>query len=216
MENTKKMPVENIGKKRIDTKRLVQLGMLAALMIVMEFTGIGIIPIGFGFEITILMIPVVIGAMAVGKGGGAILGGVFGLLSLWECFGKSAFGTFLFGLNPFATILICLVPRILAGFLSGVIFELLKTHDKTKLLCYGGAALTGSLVNTILFVGGVIAVFWNNTEFITTMIEWGMPTESFMVFAWGIVGVNGIIEAIFNTIIGAGIAKVINKTINKV
>ncbi|MDE6030185.1 MAG: ECF transporter S component, partial [Oscillospiraceae bacterium] len=146
MENTQKMPVDNIGKKRIDTKRLVQLGMLAALMIVMEFTGIGIIPIGFGFEITILMIPVVIGAMAVGKGGGAILGGVFGLLSLWECFGKSAFGTFLFGINPFATILICLVPRILAGFLSGMVFELLKKHDKTKLLCYGGAALTGSLV----------------------------------------------------------------------
>ena len=189
--------------------------MLIAIMIVLEFTGLGIIPIGFGFEITIFVMPVVIGAMIVGKTGGAILGGVFGLLSFSECFGKSAFGTLLFGLNPFACVLICFIPRILIGLIAGITFDALKNHDKTKVVSYAVSALVGSLVNTVLFVGGVTAVFWSNTDFIETMVTWGIPTNTVWAFVWGIVGVNGVIEAVFNTLIGAAIAKTLNMTVNK-
>lgn len=215
MENIQNTQKTSSGKKRVNVKKLVQLGMLMAIMIVLEFTGLGIIPIGFGFEITILTIPVVIGAMTVGKGGGAILGGVFGLLSLSECFGKSAFGTLLFGLNPFACVLICLVPRILIGFIAGLVFDALKNRDRTKVVSYAVSALTGSLVNTVLFVGGVMAVFRNNTTFIQTITEWGLPTNTVWALVWGIVGVNGVVEAVFNTIIGAAIAKTLNLTVNK-
>lgn len=203
------------AKRTLDVKRLVQLGMLIAIMIVLEFTGLGIIPIGFGFEITIFVIPVVIGAMVVGKTGGAILGGVFGLLSFSECFGKSAFGTLLFGLNPAACVLICFVPRILIGLIAGITFDALKKRDKTKVVSYAVSALIGSLVNTVLFVGGVVAVFWNNAEFIETLTAWGIPTNTVWALIWGIVGVNGIVEAVFNTIVGAAIAKTLNLTVNR-
>lgn len=212
MENIKNAPEKG---KKVNVKKLVQLGMLMAIMIVLEFTGLGIIPIGFGFEIAILTIPVIIGAMAVGKGGGAILGAVFGILSLSECFGKSAFGTLLFGLNPVACVLICLVPRILIGFIAGLTFDALKNRDKTKVVSYAVAALVGSLVNTVLFVGGVVVVFGNNTTFLETIIAWGIPANTIWALAWGIVGVNGVVEAIFNTIIGAAIAKALNLTVNK-
>ena len=47
---------------------------------------------------------VVIGAIILGPTAGAILGGVFGITSFIQCFGISAFGTLLFGINPVLTI----------------------------------------------------------------------------------------------------------------
>lgn len=196
-------------KSSVKTLQIVQLGVLIAIMAVLEFTGIGIIPLGFGVEITIMMIPVIIGGVVLGKWGGAVLGGVFGLLSFWECFGKSAFGTFLFGLNPVYTFIICVAARVLAGFFAGLAFEGFRKVDKTKLWSYGAAALVGSLANTILFVGLLVLLFWGGEEFTATMSEWGMPVGSFWAYAGAIVGVNGVIEAVFNTIVGSAIGKAV-------
>ena len=63
-----------------------------------------------------MLVPVIVGAIVMGPAAGALLGGVFGLISFWECFGKSAFGVVLMGINPFLTFLVCVPTRILAGW----------------------------------------------------------------------------------------------------
>ena len=101
---------------------LVELAVLLAILIMLEVTGLGMFKT-FGLELTILQIPVVIGAIVLGPSAGAILGCSFGLLSFWECFGKSQFGATLLGINPFLTFLVCVPTRALMGWLCGLIFK---------------------------------------------------------------------------------------------
>ena len=101
---------------------MVELAVLLAILLMLEITGLGMFKT-FGLELTILQIPVILGAIILGPSAGAILGGAFGLLSFWECFGKSQFGATLLGINPFLTFLVCVPTRILMGWLCGLIFR---------------------------------------------------------------------------------------------
>lgn len=68
------------------TLTMVQVGILTAIVLVMSFTPLGYLHIG-PFSMSLLSIPVVIGAMLVGPEAGALLGLVFGLTSFAQCFG---------------------------------------------------------------------------------------------------------------------------------
>ena len=85
---------------------MVELAVLLAILLMLEITGLGMFKT-FGLELTILQIPVVIGAIVLGPSAGAALGCAFGLISFWECFGKSQFGVELMSINPFLTFLVC-------------------------------------------------------------------------------------------------------------
>ena len=91
-------------KKKFETKRMVEMALLIAIILLMAFTPIGYIKT-MGLEITLIVIPVAVGAVTLGPAAGAILGGVFGLTSFIQCFGMSAFGSMLLGINPFTTFL---------------------------------------------------------------------------------------------------------------
>ena len=73
-------------KFKFDTKSIVMLGVLAAMVMLFSFTPIGSIPIG-PLVITLNVIPVAIAAVALGPVGGAIIGAVFGMFSFLQCFG---------------------------------------------------------------------------------------------------------------------------------
>ena len=88
------------------TLGLVQLSMLVAIIIIMGFTPIGFLRVGT-IEITFIVIPVAIGAVLLGASGGAILGGVFGLVSFLQCFTGSLFGAFCLSLSPIYTFILC-------------------------------------------------------------------------------------------------------------
>ena len=119
---------------------LVRISVLVAIMLLLEVTGLGMIKMP-GLEITLLMVPVIVGAIVMGPASGAILGGVFGCISFWECFGRSQFGAVLLGINPIYTFLVCVPTRILAGWLCGVAFKGLNKLDKTNLWSFGAAGL---------------------------------------------------------------------------
>jgi len=143
---------------------LVRVSVLVAIMLLLEVTGLGMIKMP-GLEITLLMVPVIVGAIVMGPATGAILGGVFGCISFWECFGKSQFGAMLLGINPFYTFLVCVPTRILAGWLCGLAFKGLNKLDKSNLWSFGAAGLIGALCNTALFMSTLCLCFYN-TEYI--------------------------------------------------
>ncbi len=201
-------------KSEYKTYRLVLLSILIAIMLIFNFTPLGFLKIG-AIEITFMIIPITVGAILLGPISGAILGGIFGILSFVQCFGMSPLGVLLLGINPLFTAITCIVPRVLCGFLSGLLYKALSKIDKTKIVSYYAAGLSTALLNTVLFVGCIILFFWKNSEFLDAMANWNISTETVWLFIVGFVAVNGIVEAAVNFIIGASIAKVVTRVAAK-
>lgn len=88
-----------IGSK-LSVKDLTTTGMMIAIILLMSFTPLGYLRTA-GLEVSLITIPVAIGAMIIGPKAGLLLGTVFGLTSFYQCFGMSPFGAALLGINPF-------------------------------------------------------------------------------------------------------------------
>ena len=148
--------------KKNKTLEMVQLAVLIAIMLILAFTPLGYLRIG-PLAISLMTIPVVIGAMILGPAGGAVLGLVFGLTSFYQCFAGDPFGAALVAMNPFFTFLVCIPTRTLMGWLSGVIFKALWKIDKTKTVTYFVTAVAFCGINGALempmscVVGGGVA-----------------------------------------------------------
>lgn len=192
------------------TLKLVQMAILIAIMLIFSFTNIGYIKIGV-IEFTLMVLPVAVGAMVCGPVCGAILGGVFGITSFIQCFGMSTFGTFLFSLNPWLTLVTCLVPRVLCGWLSGLIFKAINKIDKTKMVSYFVGGLSTALLNTLFFMGCIVLFFWKNASFVAAMNESKIATDTVWAFLVGFVGINGVVEAAVNFVVAAAASKAIVK-----
>ena len=104
-------------KKWMKPRELALLGLLTALLLVLYFTPLGYLNIG-PLAMTMNMIPVAIGAIALGVPGGAILGGVFGVTSVLQAMGvggTSLMGAATFAFSPFLTIVQRFGTRVLVG-----------------------------------------------------------------------------------------------------
>ena len=182
----------------ISTGKMVRLAVLVAVLLVMAYTPLGYLKVG-AVEISFMMIPVVIGTVIIGPGAGAFLGGVFGITSFIQCFGASPFGAALLGINPWFTFITCMIPRILAGWLPGLLFKALGRTKLPKWVPITAACLSGALLNTIFFVAFLFLLF-GGTDFV----------RSFGENVWAItvllVGVNGLVEAAVSSIAGAAVS----------
>lgn len=205
----------NTSKK---VRYLVQISVLVAILLFLEFTGVGMIKTPF-LEFTIMQVPVIIGAIVLGPTAGGVLGGIFGLLSFWECFGKSAFGATLLGINGLGTFITCVPTRILMGIFCGLIFKALLRLDRSKhqLLTFGGASLLGSLLNTAFFTG-TLTLFFYNTPFIQNIAAgfvetFGMTINPFL-FVVFFVGIQGLFEALICTVVGAAVSRALYSSLH--
>lgn len=195
-----------MNKQHSRTLYLTQLGVLTAVLLLLEVTGLGMIKT-LGLEMTILQVPVIVGAILLGPSGGAILGLVFGLVSFAECFGKSPFGAELLAIQPFFTFLVCVPTRTLMGWCCGLIFRgLSRVIPKGKrFLAFVLAALSGALLNTILFMGTLCLCFYHS-DYIQSLVAF-YGASNFLMFIVLLVGVQGLIEALLCTVLGSGISK---------
>lgn len=183
------------------TKKLVLFAILAAILIIMAFTPVGYLKIGI-VEITFIMIPVIICAAACGPLYGGLMGLLFGLTSFVQCFGMSAFGALLLSLNPFFTVLCCIVPRVALGVFSGFVFRALRQKKLPPVLPESVTMLSSAIVHTLLFVGLLMLCF-GRTEEISSF------GNNFWSIIWALVGTNGLIEWAVCATIGAGVLKAV-------
>lgn len=190
--------------KTLNAKQLQDLtltAVLAALVLLMSFTPLGYLKIGF-VSITFLTIPVAIGAMVVGPRSGLFLGTLFGITSLIQAIMGDAFGQMLLSMNPFLTGVLCIVPRALMGFLTGVLFKLYRKWikgEKVLPMIAGGA--TASLLNTILFIGGLIGfylIYRNDPNFAETTV-WGIILS--------VLTLNVLIELVTGIVVSAAASR---------
>lgn len=196
-------------QKTAKTKNMVLLTMLAVILVIMAFTPLGYLNIA-AINISFNMIPVAIGAIALGPVGGAILGLVFGLISFMRCFGIMPLGTALCAINPFLTFVVFVVPRVLDGFLIGLISRWLNKVSTKRSLNYAVVGLIAALLNTILFMTFLVVCF-GQTEVIQGFWQKLAPGANAIVFVAAFVGFNAIVEmiasSVLTTAIGFGLYK---------
>jgi uncharacterized membrane protein len=184
------------------TEYMVQMALLIAVVIIMAFTPIGYIK-ALGLEIALIVIPVAVGAVFLGPKGGAVLGAAFGVTSLIRCFGLSAFTTTLFGLNPLAMVFTSLVPRILEGWLTGLIYQgLKKVKAKGAVLL---SCLCCPILNTLFYMSCIVLFFYK-TDYVQGFVE-TLHASNPITFVALFVGINGVVEILACGLIGTAVAK---------
>lgn len=194
-----------MSTKQQKIKKLTVLSVLGALTAIVSFLPLKTL----GLEITFSMIPVAIGAVLYGPSGGAILGGVFGIVSFLQCLGYSPFGAALLGINPLLTLIVCLPTRILAGFLAGVIYKALRGTVKSDIPALLSASLAAPLFNTLFFMTALVLCFYN-TDLIKGFVEQLGATNPF-TFVVLFVGINGLVEIICGFIVAFPCSKALSK-----
>lgn len=200
------------GKKgRMAARELTTLGLLTGVLLLMSVTPLGYFHT-FGLDISLMMVPVGIGAMLMGPKAGAWLGLVFGATSFYQSMtGSSAFSTMLFNINPFYTFLLCIPTRVLMGFLTGVIFKAAQKVDKKKTVCYFVGGFFAAFLNTLFFMGVLVICYWN-TEFIQGINE-TLGGLNPLMFVVAFVGVNGALEMPSSCIVGGIVSKAVSRAL---
>ena len=186
---------------------LVRLAVLTAILVLMSFTPLGYLNVGV-VSITFNVLPVAVGAIVLGPSAGAFLGFVFGVTSYAQCFMGNAFGAALLQINPVLTGILCIIPRILEGWLSGLLFAAFKgKKEKAPAAAYPIAALSTALLNTLFFCGGLVLFFWNS-DFIQSVAA-SFETTAVFPFLIALVGLNGVVEWVVCAVAGGVIARIL-------
>lgn len=187
------------------TVYMVELALMVAIIFVMAFTPLGYFQT-MGLSITFLTVPVAVGATILGPKGGAVCGLAFGITSFMQCFGMGAFGTMLFSINPLGTAITCIIPRILEGWLCGLIFQAVKKVTKNG--SYFIASLACPLLNTLLFMSSLV-IFFYNSDYIQGIAGTLGVSNPFM-FVVAFVGVQGMIEAVVCFVIASAVSRTLS------
>ncbi|MCC8072643.1 MAG: ECF transporter S component [Clostridiales bacterium] len=180
---------------KTNTKKLVGVGVLTAIVIVLQFLASAI---KFGpFSITLVLAPIVVGAALYGKWSGAWLGAVFGVSVLIS--GDAA--VFL-TINPVGTVITVLLKGCLAGLAAGLVYSLIE--KKNKLIAVITAGIVCPVVNTGVFLIGCCLFFMD------TITEWAGGTNVGVYMITGLVGLNFVVELAINLVLATVVERIIN------
>lgn len=180
--------------------RLVQLGLLSGLIILLQT--VIVIPMPGSLTLSLVLVPIVVGAVLYGAKAGALLGGVFGVLvSVMAVQGQlGALTNMMVAYNPFLTVAVCMLKGVAAGWLAGLVNSLFKQHP---LIGVFAAAVIAPVVNTGIFLLGMFTVFRG----VLTEVAAGANLLTFAIVA--LVGFNFVIEFAANLLLSPAIASIV-------
>ena len=185
------------------TLKLVQLGILLALVIVFQSIPSTVLPL------CLCLIPITLGSMLLGWKYGAGLGAAFGIVAaFWGIVGVDLFTNALFLINPVMTILICIVKGTLAGIMPGLIYKWLSGAFKFKT---GGlvagiiASISAPVANTGIFALGCFII---KNDIINVAGQLSLDTSNFVTLIFGtLISVNFFIELAINVVFSPALHK---------
>lgn len=171
-------------------ERMVGIALLMALVIVLQF--IPIPPVG-GFSISLVLIPIVMGAAMFGPAAGALLGAAFGIVVFINCVtGTDPGGAMVFQANPVLCFIVVLGKGTLAGLASGFVYKLLKNRNPyVAMLC---AAIVCPVVNTGVFVACMLLFF------VDVLSTWAAGADLVGYILTGLILANFVPELIINVV----------------
>lgn len=182
-------------------KRMVGIAILMAIVAVLQLLG-SAFTIGT-FSVSLVLIPIVIGAAMYGPLAGAILGGVFGLIVTIGCInGTDAGGAMVFAANPFLCVLLVMGKGIAAGAAAGWVYRALE--KKNRYIAVVVAAIVCPVTNTGVFCIGMLLLFKD------VLNAWANGTDLAYYIIMGLVGANFLFEVAFNLVCVPVIMAVLN------
>lgn len=179
------------------TKTMVGVGLFTAIVVVLQFLGGGI---RFGiFSISLVLVPIVVGAAIYGWQAGAWLGCAFGITVL-----LSGDANAFMIVDPLATVLVVLLKGTLCGLIAGLVYKLLARYN--RVLAVIAAGITCPVVNTGVFLLGC------QFFFLPTISEWAAMygyenAGTYMIL--GLAGINFLIELGTNVVLAPVITQII-------
>jgi uncharacterized membrane protein len=196
--------------KKMDVRRMAQIALLVAIMIVLASTPLGYIPLPF-MRATTMHIPVIVGACLLGPKVGALLGGLFGITSVVIATVQPNITSFVF--TPFysfspefhgswMSLVVAIAPRILIGVVAGLVFQGLMKVVKSQALSLAVAGLAGSMTNTVGVMGLIYLLFGEQYA-----LAGGKDPALLFGVILGVIGTNGVVEAIIAGVLTAAVGK---------
>lgn len=161
-------------------------GLFIAILALMGFVPLlGFIPLGPGASLTLMHLPVLLGASLLSWRSATLFGFAFGMVSLLVVLtNPSASPTDLIFVNP----LISVLPRVLFGLIAGLLASLMHRISRRYQYVYLVAfAFVATLIHTVL----VLTMIWifEGSNLIATF-------GNLWMFIWIIFGINGFFEAL--------------------
>ena len=197
--------------KKHDTRWMVSVALMAAIVIVLANTPLGMIQLPI-IKATTVHIPVILGAILLGPSAGAILGAVFGICSLVS---NTMAPTLLsFAFSPFLSttgipgalkaIWISVGCRILIGVVAGWLWVLFTKIKMNQFIALPIVGFVGSMVNTVTVMGSIYFLFaqqYAEAKEVALTAVFGL--------VMGTVTASGIPEAIAAAILVLALGKVL-------
>lgn len=199
-------------KRKRDVRRMTELALLMAIILVMAYTPLGYLNTPWGFPITLIVIPVAVGSIVMGPKAGTFLGLVFGLTSFAKTFGGTGLGPVMLDANPFGFFILCVVPRVFVGLLPGLVYQVLKRFVKLRILSQALCCFLTPVFNTVLYMSTLWLLF-SDTWLGYTGNE-GSGFSLLMLMLSG-VAVNGLVEAATCLLIGTAVSKALIHTLHR-
>ena len=182
----------------IAVKKPTYVALLTALVFVLQFFFSGF-RLGT-FTVSVVLIPIVLGAALAGPLAGLWLGLVFGVAVL-----ASGDAALFYGFNAFGTIVTVLLKGALAGLVTGLVYRALARVNRT--LSSAVSAVVCPIVNTGVFLIGCRVFFWD------LLGQWAQEGYGNNVVAYaflGLVGANFLFEVGFNLILAPVILRILD------
>ena len=182
--------------KRIETRVLTGVAIFTAIVVVLQLLGSFV---RFGpFSVSLVLIPIVVGAAMYGAGAGAWLGFVFGMAVLLS--GDAA--AFLV-ISPLGCILTVMLKGALSGLCAGLVYRLL--HKANEYAAIVGAAIVCPVVNTGVFLLGCLAFFMGYVADVAQQVGFSGSTGAYLIV--GFVGLNFVFELAVNAVLSPVIVR---------
>ncbi len=204
-------------KKSRDTRWLTSVALMAAIVILLANTPLGMIHLHI-IKATTVHIPVILGAILLGPAAGAVLGAVFGICSMISntmaptllSFAFSPFMSMTGIIGAVKAVWISVGCRIMIGVVAGWVWILLKKMKVNRLVALPVTGFIGSMTNTVFVMGSIylmLAREYAQARSVAVDTVWGLIL--------GTVTASGVPEAIAAAILVALIGKVLLKVLGK-
>lgn len=190
-----------MSTRKLSTLKMVELAILTAIIIVLQTSGT-VIKIGTT-PVSLVLIPIVVGALLLGPKAGTFLGLVFGaVVYIAGATGADSFTFVLFTEHPILTALTCFGKGAAAGFLPGLLYQLLKKWNDYAAVFI--AAASAPIANTGLFILGGLAMSGTLSN---NFVAEGSTVIYFLIIVCA--GINFLLEFALNLIVSPAIHRII-------
>ena len=186
-------------KKRMETKKVVGIGLFTAIVVILQMLGSFI---RFGtFSVSLVLLPIVLGAALYGSAAGLWLGFVFGAVVLLS--GDAA--PFL-AVNPLGTVFTVLIKGMLAGLAAALVYRAFAKKNETLAVVL--AALLSPMVNTGVFLLCCKLFFMPTMSMWASEMGFGENVAGYMIL--GLVGANFLFEVLFDCLLSPVILRLVH------